>query len=81
MAKTEIEVAAPDAEALRLLLGTQDETRRLVERELAVTVTVRGESLVVQGEPEAASRAANLLEQPELAVRRMKTLLALHGVE
>ncbi len=25
--------------------------------------------------------AANLLEQPELAVRRMKTLLALHGVE
>ncbi|MDP3203332.1 MAG: DUF993 family protein, partial [Hydrogenophaga sp.] len=25
--------------------------------------------------------AANLLEQPELAVRRMKTLAALHGVE
>jgi hypothetical protein len=25
--------------------------------------------------------AANLLEQPELAIRRMKTLLALHGVE
>jgi uncharacterized protein DUF993 len=25
--------------------------------------------------------AANLLEQPELAVKRMKTLLALHGVE
>jgi hypothetical protein len=25
--------------------------------------------------------AANLLEQPELAVRRMKTMLALHGVE
>jgi hypothetical protein len=25
--------------------------------------------------------AANLLEQPELAVHRMKTLLALHGVE
>jgi len=25
--------------------------------------------------------AANLLEQPELAVRRMKTLLALHGIE
>ena len=25
--------------------------------------------------------AANLLEQPELAVRRMKTLLAIHGVE
>ena len=24
---------------------------------------------------------ANLLEQPELAVRRMKTMLALHGVE
>jgi hypothetical protein len=25
--------------------------------------------------------AANVLEQPELAVRRMKTLLALHGIE
>ena len=25
--------------------------------------------------------AAGLLEQPELAVRRMKTLLALHGVD
>ena len=25
--------------------------------------------------------AANLLEQPELAARRMRTLLALHGVE
>jgi len=25
--------------------------------------------------------AANLLEQPELAVRRMKTLLAMHGIE
>jgi hypothetical protein len=25
--------------------------------------------------------AANLLEQPDLAVRRMKTLLALHGIE
>ena len=25
--------------------------------------------------------AANLLEQPELALRRMSTLLALHGVE
>jgi hypothetical protein len=25
--------------------------------------------------------AADLLEQPDLAVRRMKTLLALHGIE
>jgi hypothetical protein len=25
--------------------------------------------------------AANLLEQPELAVKRMKTLLALHGID
>ena len=25
--------------------------------------------------------AANVLEQPELAVRRMKTLLAMHGIK
>lgn len=63
LAKTEIEVAAPDAEALRLLLGTQDETRRLIERELGVTVVVRGDALVVQGETALASRVAQLLEE------------------
>jgi hypothetical protein len=27
------------------------------------------------------AHAAGLIEQPELAIRRMKTLLALHGVD
>jgi hypothetical protein len=38
-------------------------------------------SLVHLAELFRLADAANLLEQPELAVRRMKTLLALHGVE
>lgn len=38
-------------------------------------------SLVHLAEMFRLADAANLLEQPELAVRRMKTLLALHGVE
>lgn len=38
-------------------------------------------SLVHLAELFRLADAANLLEQPELAVKRMKTLLALHGVE
>ncbi|MCJ0763747.1 dihydrodipicolinate synthase family protein [Variovorax terrae] len=38
-------------------------------------------SLVHLAELFRLADAANLLEQPELAVRRMKTLLAIHGVE
>jgi hypothetical protein len=38
-------------------------------------------SLVHLAELFRLADAANLLEQPELAVRRMKTLLALHGIE
>ncbi|HSH91163.1 MAG TPA: dihydrodipicolinate synthase family protein [Ramlibacter sp.] len=38
-------------------------------------------SLVHLAELFRLADAANLLEQPELAVRRMKTLLAMHGVE
>jgi hypothetical protein len=38
-------------------------------------------SLVHLAELFRLADAANLLEQPELAVRRMKTLLAMHGIE
>lgn len=60
---TEITVAAPNTDAVRLVLGRQDETRRLIERELAVTIALRGESLVVSGPADAAPRAAHLVEQ------------------
>jgi len=58
-----VELTVPDVEALRLLLGQQDETRRLIERELPVTLALRGETLVVTGEPQATDRTARLLEQ------------------
>jgi phosphate starvation-inducible PhoH-like protein len=60
---SEITVHSPDAEALRLLLGNQDETRRLIERELPIKIVVRGENLVVQGELKDAEKAAGLIEQ------------------
>jgi phosphate starvation-inducible protein PhoH len=59
----EITVPSPDTETLRLLLGNQDETRRLIERELPVKIIVRGDSLVVQGEENAAQSGADLLGQ------------------
>jgi phosphate starvation-inducible PhoH-like protein len=61
--KIEIVVPTSDAEAVRLLLGQQDETRRLIERELPVSLSLRGEELVVSGEAVAARQAASLVEQ------------------
>jgi phosphate starvation-inducible PhoH-like protein len=61
--KLELSLAVPDAEVLRLLLGHQDETRRLIERELPVKIGVRGEAVSVSGEAESARRALSLLEQ------------------
>ena len=60
---SEITVHSPNPEALRLLLGNQDETRRLIERELPIKIVVRGEDLVVQGELKDAEKAAGLIEQ------------------
>ncbi|HVF09514.1 MAG TPA: hypothetical protein VNA16_01855, partial [Abditibacteriaceae bacterium] len=50
---TRITVATPDSEAVRLLLGHLDETRRLIERELPVSIALRGEALIVTGNPSA----------------------------
>ncbi|MDQ3814924.1 MAG: PhoH family protein [Armatimonadota bacterium] len=61
--RTSVTIKVPDVEAVRLLLGQQDETRRLIERELAVTVSLRGDTIIASGEPEATQRAARLLEQ------------------
>jgi len=64
---TQITVATPDTEAVRLLLGHLDGTRRLIERELPVTIALRGESLIVTGSlaatPDQVGEAARLLEQ------------------
>ena len=60
---SEIAITIPSAEALRILLGNQDQTRRYIEHELPVTLTVRGEQLVVGGEPTASGRVAELVKQ------------------
>jgi len=60
---TQITVAIADQEALRLLLGHQDETRRMLERELPVKLDVRHGELLVSGAPEPAQKAARLLEE------------------
>ncbi len=61
--KIEITIPAPNIEAVRLLMGQQDEVRRLIERELPVSLVLRGETLVVAGAEDAARQAATLVEQ------------------
>ena len=72
------------------LQAAHDDNRRAVdeaaELDAACLVLVVGGQQSARSLPHLAelfrlADAANLLEQPELAVRRMKTLLALHGVE
>ncbi|HEX8550923.1 MAG TPA: PhoH family protein [Abditibacteriaceae bacterium] len=60
---TEFQIAVPDAETLRHLLGTGDELRRLIERELTVRVVVREGQLFVAGDEPVARRAALLMKQ------------------
>ncbi len=61
MEKTEISVPAPSTEAARLVFGVNDETRKLIERELPVTLKLRDEAIIVAGETAQAERAASLL--------------------
>ncbi|MDF2439060.1 MAG: phosphate starvation-inducible protein PhoH [Abditibacteriota bacterium] len=61
--KIEVIVPVVHAEAVRLMLGQQDEVRRLIERELPVSVALRGEQLVINGPEGAARQAATLVEQ------------------
>jgi len=66
----EIIVAVPDTQILQMLLGAQDETRRLIERELPVRIALRGEELIVSGEAEVAGRVGALIEQLQGIARR-----------
>ena len=61
MEKTEISVPAPSSEAARLVFGVNDETRKLIERELPVTLKLRDETILVGGAAADAERAASLL--------------------
>ena len=61
MEKTEISVAAPSSEAARLVFGVNDETRKLIERELPVALKLRDETIVVSGAAPDAERASSLL--------------------
>ncbi len=59
----EATIAVADAEALRILLGHQDSTRRLIEREWPVRVGVRGDELVVGGSAGDVAIVKALLQQ------------------
>ena len=61
MEKTEISVPAPSLEAARLVFGVNDQTRKMIERELPVALKLRDEAIVVSGDPAPAERAASLL--------------------
>ena len=59
----EATISIVDAEALRILLGHQDSTRRLIEREWPVRVGVRGDELFVGGNSDDVAVVKALLEQ------------------
>ena len=59
----EATLAIADAEALRILLGHQDSTRRLIEREWPVRLGVRGDELFVGGNSDDVAVVKALLEQ------------------
>jgi phosphate starvation-inducible PhoH-like protein len=61
--KFEISVPAPSVEVARLLLGTNDETRRMIEKELPVTVQLRDDVFYIAGEEAEAQKAAQLVSQ------------------
>ena len=61
MEKTEISVPAPSSEAARLVFGVNDETRKLIERELPVALKLRDEAVIISGDSASAERAASLL--------------------
>ncbi|HEX9997295.1 MAG TPA: PhoH family protein [Abditibacterium sp.] len=63
MQKTEIQVPAPDMEVARLLLGTNDETRRLIEKELPVTMQLRDGQFFIAGDEIEAQKAAHLISE------------------
>ena len=61
MEKIEISVPAPTSEAARLVFGVNDETRKLIERELPVSLKLRDEAVIIGGDQTSAERVATLM--------------------
>lgn len=59
--KTEISVPSPSSEAARLVFGVNDETRKMIERELPIALKLRDEAVIVTGDPDPTARAATLV--------------------
>ena len=62
---TQHQIALPiaDPEAARLMMGAHDATRRLIERELTVTLDWRDNQLLLRGEAPVVAQAAELVSQ------------------
>jgi phosphate starvation-inducible PhoH-like protein len=56
-------VDVPDTSTARILLGPSDAHQRLLRERLGVRLALRGERLVVEGEPDDVHAAVNLLER------------------
>ena len=61
MEKIEISIPAPSSEAARLVFGVNDETRKLIERELPVALKLRDEAVLIAGDQTSAERASTLM--------------------
>jgi phosphate starvation-inducible PhoH-like protein len=59
--KFEINIPVTSSEAVQILFGISDETRKLIEKELPISLNLKGESLVVSGVKEDAERIAPMI--------------------
>ncbi|MCS6861248.1 MAG: hypothetical protein NZT92_13105, partial [Abditibacteriales bacterium] len=65
-----------DRQILLQVLGSQDENRKLMERELDIRLSLRDTLLVVTGSPTMVERAAALLAQLIAVAERGKSVSA-----
>ncbi len=59
--KFEINIAVSSPEAVQILFGISDETRKLIEKELPISLNWKGENLIVSGTQEDAERIAPMI--------------------
>jgi phosphate starvation-inducible protein PhoH/intein/homing endonuclease len=69
-------VPVSDRQVLLQILGSQDENRKLMERELDIRLSLRDSLLVVTGSPAMVERAASLLAQLIAVAERGKGVSA-----
>jgi len=62
-------VILKDMKEAKTLFGTHDDNLKVIEREFAVTIVSRGETLKVGGRPEDSERAVRLLDELLLTIR------------